>query len=258
MKFSWIVKGMLSLLLGLSLISCEFDSGTTDAVNYGYLPDVFSDESGDYISISANIYMTVLPQPANPAYYIVSFGANEGGLQLFVYSDPDEDHIGFYHNLFDVAPGTWKTTAACVAVDGWYNVVMTLDMSDDTHDPIIYVEGANEPLTEVVTPDGAAFSRIGNLMVVGNLKNSAYDYNRPFDGLIKDVRVYNVILTQAEATSLAAGGNVTRGMVFQGPCVRTSELADFEDLTLTTEKLIDNMYGQVGTPNNSVITRLIP
>jgi len=41
--------------------------------------------------------------------------------------------------------------------------------------------------------------------------------------------------------------------------VRTEDLADFEDLTLTaSDKLIDNMYGAIGTPNGSVVTRLIP
>ncbi|MCK4825470.1 LamG domain-containing protein, partial [bacterium] len=256
-KFSWIVKGMLSLLLGLSLISCEFDPLTTDGVNYGFLPDVFSDDTGDYISVSSWIYADTLPGAV--AYYIMSFGTNSGGFRFYIQPDPDDDHIGVYSNLFDVAPGTWKTTNACVGAAAWYNVIITYDMSNVALDPIVYVGGVAQALDEDVTPAGAAFSRDGNSLVIGNVKTATEDYFRPFDGLIKDVRVYNVILTQAEATSLAAGGNVTRGMVFQGPCVRTDDLDYFEDRTLTSvDRLIDNMFGCVGTPNNTVITRLIP
>ena len=167
--------------------------------------------------------------------------------------------MALFTGRFDVQPGKWTTPANQFALNAWTNLIVTYEPAEVLAVPIIYIGGVSQVLNEIQAPAGALRSEVGVPLSIGNYKASTVDYSKPSDGLIKDTRGYNVILSQAEATSLAAGGNVTRGMVFQGPCVRTKELADFGDLVLTADKkMIDNMFGMVGTPNNSVTTRLIP
>jgi len=69
-------------------------------------------------------------------------------------------------------------------------------------------------------------------------------------------------LTPAEVATLFADGahgdGVTRGLVFRGPCVKTSELSYWEDHTMVAgDKVIDDMYRALGSANGTIITRLI-
>jgi len=106
-------------------------------------------------------------------------------------------------------------------------------------------------------PAGSKRSTVGVEFVIG--KYFVGSAGNSFDGTIKDVRVWNRVLTNAEIATIYGGGDIDDGLLFQGPVVRTAELPYFEDLTLTTsDKLLDNVYGRVGTPHGSVITRLIP
>jgi hypothetical protein len=80
-------------------------------------------------------------------------------------------------------------------------------------------------------------------------------------GKIEDARVYNRILTPTEALAItnegAYGTGVLSGLVFQAPTVRTRNLTYYPDKTLaSSDKIIDNIYGAIGTPNGSPITRL--
>ena len=125
----------------------------------------------------------------------------------------------------------------------------------------MYVGGVNQaPLTEVLTPAGVPLSTVGVPFVIGNSYGNG-DFLWEFRGQIKYVEAWNRILTDGEIADVTAKegfGGVLPGLVFQGPCVRTKELDYFEDKTLATkDKLIDNMYRMIGTPNDAVVTRLI-
>lgn len=260
-KFAWVVKAMLSLQLGLSLIACEFDDDSEDALIYGYLPQI----SGDAVterSFSAWIYLHSKPDPT-AREICAAYTEQDGNIFLVGLANgvPEGDPVmDFFIDRFEDNEGRWRCNVTPIPLNDWTHVLVTygFTLADD---PVFYQDGISLTVVETITPQGALKSEVGVNFVIGNRQSLAAapnPYNHPFDGLIKDVRVYDVKLTQAEATSLAAGGNVTRGLVFQGPCVRTRELADFEDKTLlSTDRMIDNMYGMVGTPNDEVVTRLI-
>jgi len=262
-KFSWIVKGMQSLLKGLDLISCEFDDATLDAVDFGYLPQA---SNLTLRSISARIYLHA--DPALRGHVVGALG------ELSSAFPPGEWGTGYWfavgtgrkaefiqvHTGAGSADGIWQSALNSIPLNAWTDLIITHNLTVSTTAPIIYIDGVNQaPLTEVQAPLGNVADEEGNHLVIGN-NISATQHTKSMDGLIKDVCVYDVILTQAEATSHAAGGDITRGLVFQGPCVRTADLDYFEDLTLDplVDRLIDNMYGMIGTPANTVITRLIP
>jgi hypothetical protein len=75
--------------------------------------------------------------------------------------------------------------------------------------------------------------------------------------------MYGRALTSVEATTLYNSGVqddalVTDGLIFQGPCVRTKDYPLYEDETLTESlKVLDNVYGMVGTPHGSPIGRAV-
>lgn len=72
-KFTWIVKEALTLLLGLSPLAIEFAGGSaTDGVNFGYLPAVSNLRQR---TIGAWIYMDT-DVPDTSYYSIVGYGVN--------------------------------------------------------------------------------------------------------------------------------------------------------------------------------------
>ena len=248
--FSWFVKQAFSLLMGLSLISCEFAGGAaTDGINYGYLPQVSNLPQRTF---SAWIY-------AHTAYqdHVMGFGSDKFGVNMYLLSDFS---IRFRQNAGATGTaGLWKTPAWSITQNAWVHVLVTRDSSNRLNLPIIYIGGTAQSLTQEIVQENATPNETGVSFLIGNLKTESIDYTWPFDGVIKDARVYNRILTTAEAATLAASGVVTDGLVFQSPCVRTKELTKYTDLTLTAEeKLLDNIFGVVGSPHGSPITRLIP
>lgn len=248
--FSWIVRQSFSLLMGLSLISCEFAGGATkDAINYGYLPQV---SNLPQRTMSAWIY-------AHTAYqdHIMGFGSDKFGASMYLMSDFS---IRFRQNAGPTeTAGLWKTPAWSVPQNAWVHILAARDSSSSSNQPIIYINGTAQNLTQEATQTGATPSETGISFLVGNLKTESIDYTWPFDGLIKDARVYNRILTGTEAAILASGGAVTDGLVFQSPCVRTKQLPYYTDKSLSAEdKLLDNLFNAVGSPHGAPVTRLIP
>jgi hypothetical protein len=136
------------------------------------------------------------------------------------------------------------------------------DLTSVSTDPLIYVGGTLQTLTEDVTPSGALKTEVGVNLLIGNIKTPTYNYNRAFDGKIKDVRVYDATsLTPATVASGIAGEGAggtgyTTGMLFQAFAVRTRDVTAYTDLTLTDEdKLLETYLGYVGTANASPISR---
>lgn len=256
-KFSWIVKGMLSLLLGLSLISCEFDAGTTDGINYGHLPQI-TDHAALNRSFSFWIYSHVQTNDIPNA--LVATYDDGSGLYIGMSDEHGDDTSCIkYYQKGATGPGIWVTAIDTVPQNQWVHVVVTRNASVAANAPHIYIDAVDMALTNTSVQNGVTSPEVGANFFVGNTKTATINWTWPFDGLIKDVRVFDVILTQANATTLEGGGDVDDGLVFQAPCVRTNDLDYFEDRTLTSvDRLIDNMYGCVGVPNNTVITRLIP
>lgn len=252
-RFSWIIQGALSLMLGLSLIACEFDALSKDCLDFGYLPQVAEHAAGTR-SYSAWVYIHS-NTPGVVSIILASFSDPAG----FSITATNDWEVAFYQKG-TLGPGVYVTGDDTLTINTLHHILVTRDASVAANHPIIYIDGVNQaPLEELSLQNGPTASEVGVRTFIGNEKTSTLDYPFPFDGVIHDVRIFDVILIQAEATSLAAGGNVTRGMVFQGPVVRTKDLTYFTDRVLgTADKVLDNMFRMVGTPNDSPTTRIIP
>jgi len=137
-------------------------------------------------------------------------------------------------------------------------VAVTRDRTTYTNVPEMYIDGAAQVVTEVVPPNAYVPGEEGTTLEIGNLHNLYMAY--PFEGYIKNVRIYNVVLTPAEVADLAAGVNITRGLVFYGPNVKTKNLTYFDNKLLdeNNDGLIDDMYGAIGYAIGTVTSQLIP
>jgi len=249
--FSWILKKFDNLTLGLSGISCEFSDRAI--INYGYLKKV---SENPFITFSSWIYRTSAPLGPYGHGHIFGNLGTFGGSRLTLYDDSGSIVIAVRATGWLTTRGEWKENIT-IPLNQWALVMYTFSQLDNTADPIFYVNGSVGTTTEMITPTGTYGGREGNLCV-GNWDNNLFFQ---FPGKIKDCRVYNRILNSTEAAAIYSegpfGAGVLSGLVFQGPTVRTKQLDYYTDHTmLSSDRVIDNIYGAIGTPNGSPITRL--
>jgi hypothetical protein len=258
--FSWIVRQFFTLAAGLSLVGCEFvhASPSHNVVNYGYIPAI--SEAKEHRSFSAWIYLHSDPTGGNLATILSNFSDDAG--VIFHVDAPQS--LRYYQKGVGGAGG-WITADNIVGFNAWLHVMVTRDGTLPTNQPIIYLEGAAVAITEQNPQAGMLADETGNNFLIGNILTAdpAYQLVDGFDGLLADVRVYDRILTATEAAQIhtegIGGTGVTSGLIFQGPVIRTKDLTLYTDLTLTSSnKLLDAMYGYVGTPSGSPISRILP
>lgn len=252
----WIVILALSLQAGLSPVAVEFAFDSTDAVNFGYLPKTSNLSTRTY---SAWVYRDSLDTP-NTAAMIFSQLTDLAGVGIYLGSNGTKLNVQI---KCTGGQGFWETSSGLLNADSaWHHIVVTIDTPSVT--PLAYIDGVLSTLTEVVVHSGTVQNEIGVPLVIGNEMTATIPFNLPFNGIIKDARIYNRIITQAEVTTLYNSGTpdeslVTDGLVFQAFAVRTENLADYADQTLTSSlTLRDNVFGAVGVPNGSPTGRSSP
>ncbi len=99
---------------------------------------------------------------------------------------------------FDTTNGVWSTDNT-FALNTTHVVVVTYDKSSVANNPVIYVNGVAEAITEDITPVGTADG-----------SNSAFQICNggplaPFNGTVQEVAGWTRILTAAEAALLGSG-----------------------------------------------------
>jgi len=107
-------------------------------------------------------------------------------------------HFGEVNLTFWAGKGHWSSSGRAGAFDQWTHVALTYDCSDAANVPVFYINGRTVPYATGKPPAEPAVLR-GGKGFLGN--NGAH--NRPFEGLMSDVRMYDVILTPSEIAALA-------------------------------------------------------
>lgn len=255
---TWLVAGTMvlcGLLPGYINRSANLQTDTQrrydmgDGVNFGYLPQVVQTSERSY-----SLWFLDGFGAYNPGHSILIAApfADGGGLYLETFLTR---RVGVYSNLFDVSPGGWYTGMEAYTSSEWNHLVVTYSAWSTAADPIVYINSVSAALTESLTPAGDLNSEFGAEFVIGNRHTDTKDYDMPWKGQIKEVRVYNRILTQDEVDELYnsgtpdALGGPTSGLVFQGPVIPTNMLPLYDGVTLTSKlKILDNIFGAVGTP----------
>lgn len=252
----WYLKEMNSLRKGLKPIALRFSGlvASKNGVNFG----VHSKHgNGGEHTWALWFYMrtsiTTVPligksytEGANTTNDIFTIGST----QNFHIHRAFIDDSGFLNN------GLWTSpTGTLAGMNGaWHHVAMVYDDTYATNDPILYLDGAPLTLHEADTPEGTAVPYGSADLIVGNLNvvGAVYPYN--FNGYIKDIRIYDRLLSADEVSQLASDNDnyllVPDGLVFQAPAVKTEDYGMITGTVLyPDDKLIDNIYGVRGTPS---------
>ena len=98
--------------------------------------------------------------------------------------------IRFYTN-WSTTDGGWSTPVDSIAINAWYHIAVTYDNSLTTNDPVIYINGASQSLTETSTPAGTAASEAAVNFTIGDRDAGPGSF---FNGRIAEASYYNVIL----------------------------------------------------------------
>ena len=244
-KFSWVLIPQLSLDSGLSPVAIECPWGSGGGINFGYLPHISNLTERTY-----SMWLNVLSDDERGGEYRVGMGtfSDEAGISIIV-----QDYGWIYIGRKDVTYAIWRTPPWLWTAGDWHHVVMTMEISST---PRVWFDGVEQALTVITAPQNPADDETGTGFFIGNTVTQTINGTRPADSIIKDARVYNRLLSNDEAIALYNGTNVTDGLVFQGPNVRTNELDEYIDQTLTPAKTVrDNVYGVIGKIFGSPIGR---
>jgi hypothetical protein len=261
---TWTVKEHPSILGGLTPVAIEFTSANNDAIDFGPLFRVSTNATSKAIT-ERTFAAWINPDLIDGTRAIIAPIADTGGVIMYISEDGLSDgDLWFQSNRFISGNGTWHSDTTPITAGDWFHVIVTYDHTSTANDPIMYINGVAQTVIEDGTPAGALNSEQGTHVVVGNSKTITHDYDEGFDGKIFDARIYDRIITAAEALALYNGGDpdptlVTDGLVFQAFAVRTSDAATLTDTAMEEgQRIIENAYRQVGEANGSPIIRAAP
>jgi hypothetical protein len=244
-KFTWIVREALSLLLGLSLLPVQFAGNTgLEGIDFGYLPQISN------INVRSESFW-VNHQPSGVFGAIMGTFSDAAGYLIYEAGGG----IVLYQKGV-TSPGAWNCDTP-LTDNTWVHVVVTRDSSNPANQPKFYINGILAHTNEVFTQLDANANETGSHFFVGNVKTPAKDWSYPFKGSIHNVRVYtNYILTQNDVTALYnAGKDDTTTVInplylkFCGLCVPTAKVGNYSFPLTKDMNLTDNIYGVIGKPN---------
>ena len=96
--------------------------------------------------------------------------------------------------------GIW--TCPRPALSQWHSLTVTMDGSSVANNPLMYVDGVSQTVTEATTPTGT-FTIDNTTLNLGNRNDNV----RVWDGGLAEFAQWNRILSAAEVAAIAAGDN---------------------------------------------------
>jgi hypothetical protein len=252
------LKEMDSLRKGLTPVSLYYRNrnAAKNTVNFGAYP---KHGSGGPHTWTCWFYMIDLPSTAPLMSKTAEEDTGTNGNDLFINASHTPNYNG--HSLVvrrafdDGSAGVWTTASGTLTgkQNAWHHVAMVYDDSGASNDPLVYLDGVSLPVTEKATPTGNAVDYSNAELMIGNVNIPGVEYVYNFNGHIKDARIYNRLLSSYDVMLLVTNPNnytlVPSGLVFQGPAVRTEDLIPTGTILYPQNKLLDNIYGIVGTPH---------
>jgi hypothetical protein len=109
-----------------------------------------------------------------------------------------QEQRGGFNLTFQAGGGHWGSSGRAFAPNQWAHVAVTYDCSAVTNVPVFYINGVQTPYAFGKSPAKPVVLRGGNGFLGNNGARS-----RPFEGLMSDVRMYDVVLTPRQVSSLA-------------------------------------------------------
>lgn len=166
------------------------------------------DGSNDYIdsnlSTSYSIFsfscwynIAAVGGTTTPRLFDKYYGAN---VEKLIYFQTDLKTMTFIH-YFSNSYGVWRIDDS-FTYDTWHHLVITYNNSSISNDPVVYIDGLSKSVFEDISPDGTA-STTTDSFVFGNRPAG----DRPLDGKIDEVMIYNREISATEVKMLYNSGN---------------------------------------------------
>jgi hypothetical protein len=158
--------------------------------------------------------------------------------------------------------GRWQATNAFPADTDWHHVALTYDNTTATADPVIYVDGVSVTVTETSVPSGTSDDDSDCPLILFNwAPDPTVSGQRYFSNLVgglalKDIRIYNRILTADEVAELAAGEDdytvlIDSGLLFMGIFAPSAFIEEFVGDTISGDDFVlDVIHRAAGIPYN--------
>jgi hypothetical protein len=243
----WYLKEMDSLRKGLKPVALRYTSlnSAQNGVDFGR-SSTFDDL--DQKTLSGWIYNLGIPANFPPfskydgvnGWYF--FGAGSGSM--------------LYNHHFTPTDGQWETDGMVLSGSAghWKHVALTYDRTSDANVPSFYVDGLLVVSHASGNPVGTSDTDADANLVLGNFNYPGFQFIYRHNGYLKDMRIYNRILSPSEIALIAANPNnyltVPDGLVFQAPTVKTEDYGNLTGSVLYPNNLlIDNVYSIRGTPH---------
>jgi hypothetical protein len=146
--------------------------------------------------------------------------------------------------LWSTGTGQWYTNSYTFAHNTWYHIAVTYNNTSTANDPILYVNGIAQAITEGHAPTGVVPVET-EIRIARNKIRVA--------GLME----FNRILSAAEVLAIYEGrgcDNIYNGLVFAPLMYGAAGLQAFDGATLAAgNKVVDPFSGATGTPSGSPV-----
>lgn len=154
--------------------------------------------AGDYISITDASSIRDVPiftwiawiYPIGWGFFVLGAIIDKGARTL--YLDGTNAWLEFFQS-FAGNQGNWNTPAASLALNRWFQVAVTYDSTNVANNPLLYINGVSQVVTESEAPAGVIDSDLGLPLKIGNSF-----FNRTFLGYILPVLFARHIYTPAQ------------------------------------------------------------
>lgn len=249
--FSYRIKRSRSLLSGgLTAIAVEFTGqGDGQAIRYPAVQKA----TGDLKTMMAHIHINAFQTDVSSTVLQVTDRSTDQRFFRLFFDEDNTKALYFTGWDYDTQAGWWKTADDILVAGNDYTVAVSYDVGLVTNDPIFYIDG-------IETPTFVDQANLGDRKDEVEEEFSFYIGGAPFtaaepitniNGIVKNARYYDRILTPAEHLA-SVSEVITDGLIFQAPNVVTDRISDYINMPLAeTDKLIDNIFGVVGTPLNT-------
>jgi len=130
--------------------------------------------------------------------------SNTGHRDLNLQNDSAPNTQIRFFGAFSTTSGEW-ITGVDISLNVWHPLGLDYDDTDVNENPIMYVDGVSDTLTEDVTPVGTPASVTQNFMI--GARKDAGASRRTFDGLIAQVAAWKGVLSSVHQAALGRGVN---------------------------------------------------
>lgn len=252
--FTWFLKEDVETIgQPIAVRTGTNNAGNRSAIDFGILPYLANLSQFSYSfwikRLDTSTFTVAISKSADD-------GSGRRGNFLIINTNGDIE----FHSYKTPGDGAWEA-AAVLGQDVWEHVVVTYDNTSDQANPMMWVDGVSQTVSETAAPSGSSDDDSDCPLVLFNaspdptVPSERYFYDVLHDVALKDVRIYNRILTSAEIAALYAGeddySTVQTGLLFNGIYAPTDNIDDYiNDTILADDLVLDSVHMAAGVPYN--------